>query len=75
VHAALSGSSAFIDPSGQVAQATELFTRAAIREDVPIATGRTPFLAVGDLVGRLGAAVLLGLAGLAAVRRIGAARR
>jgi len=75
VHAALSGSSAFVDPSGGVSQATDLFARAAIREDVPIAVGRTPFLMIGDVVGMIGAAVLLGLAGIALMRRIGAARR
>ncbi len=65
VHAALSGSSAFVDPEGRVHQATGLFTQEAIRADVPLAVGRTPFLVVGDVLGRAGAGLLvvLGLAG------------
>ncbi len=55
VHAALSGSSAFIDPDGRVHQATELFVQDSIRREVPLAAGSTPFLLVGDLVGVLGA--------------------
>ena len=70
VHAALSGSSAFVDPDGGVHQATELFTQDTIRRDVPLAVGRTPFLVVGDVVGTGGAVVLVVLGGLAAVRRI-----
>jgi apolipoprotein N-acyltransferase len=65
VHAALSGSSAFVDPEGRVHAATELFTQATIRRDVPIAVGRTPFLVLGDVIGIAGAAVLLLLALLA----------
>ena len=65
VHAALSGSSAFIDPEGRVHGATDLFTQATIRHDVPIAVGRTPFLVLGDVVGIVGAAVLVLLALLA----------
>lgn len=75
VHAALSGSSAFIDPDGEVHQATELFTQESIRRDVPLAAGRTPFLAVGDVVGVTGAVVLVLLGGLAALRRIRTLRR
>ena len=75
VHAALSGSSAFVDPDGRVHQATGLFTQETIRRDVPLAVGRTPFLAAGDVVGTSGAAVLVLLAGLAAVRRIRTPRR
>lgn len=62
VHAALSGSSAFVDPEGRVHQATELFTQDAIRRDLPLAAGRTPFLIVGDVVGIVGAGVLTALA-------------
>ena len=75
VHAALSGSSAFVDPHGGVHQATDLFTQDAIRRDVPLAVGRTPFLAVGDVVGTSGAIVLALLGGLSAVRRIRTSRR
>jgi apolipoprotein N-acyltransferase len=79
VHAALSGSSAFVDPEGRVLDATELFTQATIRRDVPLAAGRTPFLILGDVLGVVGAAVLvlLGCSPLlmGAVRRIRALRR
>jgi apolipoprotein N-acyltransferase len=78
VHAALSGSSAFVDPDGRVHQATDLFTQATIRADVPLAAGSTPFLVVGDVTGRAGAAVLvaLGVIGLlGVVRPIRRARR
>jgi apolipoprotein N-acyltransferase len=44
VHAALSGSSAFVDPDGSVHDATDLFVQDAIRRDIPLAAGRTPFL-------------------------------
>ena len=66
VHAALSGSSAFVSPDGQLDQATELFTVDAIRAELPLVSGLTPYLVVGDVLGwltRLGAvlaAVLLG---------------
>jgi apolipoprotein N-acyltransferase len=36
-----------------------LFTQTTIRRDVPLATGRTPFLIVGDVVGVIGASVLV----------------
>ena len=75
VHAALSGSSAFVDPDGGVHLATDLFTQDTIRRDVPLAVGRTPFLSMGDLVGTAGATVLILLGGLAAMRRIRTSRR
>jgi apolipoprotein N-acyltransferase len=61
VHAALSGSSAFVAPDGTTSQDTGLFVRAAIREDVPLVEGLTPFLVTGDLLGT-GSRVLLLLA-------------
>jgi apolipoprotein N-acyltransferase len=74
VHAALSGSSAFIDPDGRVHDRTELFVQDSIRRDIPLAEGPTPFLVVGDVMGTVGAIVLIGLigrtgAGLVAARR------
>jgi apolipoprotein N-acyltransferase len=80
VHAALSGSSAFVDPEGRVHAATALFTQESIRRDVPLAVGRTPFLAVGDVAGTAGAGVLmlllLGLlVGVRPAVRRGTARR
>jgi apolipoprotein N-acyltransferase len=59
VHAALSGSSAFVDPEGRVHQATELFTATSIRRDVPLAVAPTPFLRTGDVVGNAGVAFLI----------------
>lgn len=59
VHAALSGSSAFVDPDGGVHEATGLFTQESIRREIPLADGRTPFLVVGDVVGMLGAGFLV----------------
>ena len=51
VHASLSGSSAFVDPDGVVYDETEVFSRAAIRRELPLAQGRTPYLMIGDVVG------------------------
>ncbi len=51
MHAALSGSSAFVAPDGRVEQATTLFTVDSIRAEVPLVTGTTPYLVVGDVLG------------------------
>jgi apolipoprotein N-acyltransferase len=79
VHAALSGSSAFVDPRGGVHDATALFTADAIRREVPTVEGLTPFLVIGDVVGWGTRALVLALAalGVVAARRRGedAARR
>jgi apolipoprotein N-acyltransferase len=73
VHAALSGSSAFVDPDGRVHEATEVFTATTIRRDVPVAEGLTPYLRSGDITGNAGAALLIALIGgrwtASAVRR------
>ena len=74
VHAALSGSSAFVDPDGRVWDATELFTVAAIRREVPLAAGPTPFLTVGDVTGVAGAG-LFALLPVAELLRRGRGRR
>jgi apolipoprotein N-acyltransferase len=63
VHAALSGSSAFIDPEGRVFDATGLFVQDSIRRDVPLADGRTPFLIIGDVMGIASAVGLILLVG------------
>lgn len=75
VHAALSGSSAFVDPEGGVHDATGLFVQDAIRREVPLAAGRTPFLVHGDIVGRIGVAMLLLLPVERLVRRRSRPRR
>ncbi len=59
VHAALSGSSAFVAPDGSTSGDTDLFVRATLREDVPVVEGVTPFLVVGDLLGTAGRWLLL----------------
>lgn len=59
VHAALSGSSAFVDPWGGVHDATALFSATSIRREVPLVAGSTPFLVMGDVVSL--PAVLAGL--------------
>lgn len=59
VHAALSGSSAFVSPSGELEQVTELFTVDAIRAEVPLAEGLTPYLRIGDVLGWLTRALFL----------------
>lgn len=62
VHASLSGSSAFIDPDGRTYDGTDLFTTTSIRREIPLVSGVTPYLVVGDVVGwfsRL--AVLIGI--------------
>jgi apolipoprotein N-acyltransferase len=53
VHAALTGSSAFVAPDGSISQATELFELATIRATVPIVEGVTPYLVLGDVVGAI----------------------
>jgi apolipoprotein N-acyltransferase len=63
VHAALSGSSAFVAPDGTTEQDTPLFERATIRRDVPIVEDTTPFLVIGDLLGTGGRIVILGALG------------
>jgi apolipoprotein N-acyltransferase len=75
VHAALSGSSAFVDPQGRVHQATGLFTQDTIRADIPLAVGRTPFLEIGDVAGVLGAGTMVLLGLLLIMRRIRTGRR
>jgi apolipoprotein N-acyltransferase len=80
VHAAISGSSAFVDPEGRAYQQTGLFTQETIRRALPLVEGRTPFLVIGDVVGiATRGAVVLGLLGLVGWswrgRRTGAAPR
>jgi apolipoprotein N-acyltransferase len=71
VHAALAGGSAFVDPTGELAQVTELFTVDSIRAEVPLVDGLTPYLVIGDVVGWLTrlSVVLAAGAAVVAVRR------
>lgn len=50
VHAALSGSSAIVDPDGRVHQQTGLFEQAVIRREIPLVQGRTPALWLSGLI-------------------------
>ena len=51
VHAAVSGTTAFVDQSGVVtAGATDLFTLTTVRHRVGLVEGLTPFLRMGDLL-------------------------
>lgn len=69
IHGALSGSSAFVDPEGVVHDRTALFELTTIRREVPLVSGATPFLTMGDVVG-LGARLsVLILAAIAFVLR------
>jgi apolipoprotein N-acyltransferase len=66
VHAALSGSTAFVASDGRVLEQTGLFEIGSLRRAVPLATGETPYLLVGDVAGFTSrwALVLLALLGL-----------
>ncbi len=68
VHGSLSGSSAFIDPEGQIHDATPVFDVDSIRRDVPLVDGLTPYLVIGDVVGWLTRAGLIVLALVAWLR-------
>ena len=74
VHGALSGSSAFVDPSGGISQATPVFELATIRAEVPLVQGLTPYLVIGDVLGWLTRAASL-LLGVAIVLRVVRDRR
>jgi apolipoprotein N-acyltransferase len=63
VHAAVSGISAFIDPSGRTYDETELFRPTVIRRTIRASSQRTPFVRLGDWVPivSLGLIAVLGL--------------
>ncbi len=50
VHAAVSGISAFVDPTGRVVAETGLFEPAIIRHTIRASTARTPYTRFGDWV-------------------------
>jgi apolipoprotein N-acyltransferase len=70
VHGALSGSTAFVSPEGEVTAETGLFELATARQVLPTVEGRTPFLVVGDVLG-IGGRLLavLALSWVVAARR------
>ncbi|MCJ7832362.1 MAG: apolipoprotein N-acyltransferase, partial [Actinobacteria bacterium] len=61
VHAGVSGMSAFIDPSGTVHQATDLFRQGIIREVIATSSARTPYNRAGDWVAFLAMIVTAGM--------------
>jgi apolipoprotein N-acyltransferase len=63
IHAAVSGISAFIDPSGRTYDETELFQPSIIRRTIRASSDRTPFVRFGDWlpIVSLGLVVALGL--------------
>ena len=66
VHAAVSGISAFIDPTGRASQQTELFEPALIRRTIRASTERTLYVRWGDWLPVLS---LMSVIGFAAVPR------
>lgn len=64
VQAAISGRSAFIDADGDVVATTQLFDRTTLVRSVTGTRGRTPYVALGDWILVVGAAILV----VAAVR-------
>ncbi len=62
VHGAVSGTSAFVDPDGDVHGRTGLFEATTIRRTVTTTTGQTPFLRTGDW---LAPVTMVGLVALA----------
>lgn len=53
VHAAISGVSAFVDPAGVVYDETPVFVQTTIRRELPLVSGSTPYLIIGDVIGWL----------------------
>jgi apolipoprotein N-acyltransferase len=70
VHAAVSGISAFIDPTGAVDQRTALYEPAVIRRTIEASTSRTPFVRFGDWLPLLSLALVIGLAAVPRARRV-----
>ncbi len=74
VHAALTGSSAFVSPDGELSEQTAVFTVDSIRAEVPLVAGFTPYLRTGDVVGWLTRAGVLALLLLVGWERVGRRR-
>lgn len=71
-HAAISGTSAFIDPDGDVFDVTALFSATTIRRSVTTTDGLTPYLMTGDW---LATATMVGLVALAGAALLSTRRR
>ena len=74
VHAALTGSSAFVSPDGELSQETDVFTIDSIRREVPLVEGSTPYLQSGDVLGWLTRVGVIGLFLLVGWERVGRQR-
>lgn len=74
VHSSITGRSAFVDQDGGVHQATGLFTVDSIRRQVPLVSGLTPYLVVGDVVGTITRIATAMVAGWVLARRLQRAR-
>ena len=69
VHAAVSGISAFIDPTGRVHDQTELFAPEVIRRTIRASTELTWSVRLGDWVPIVSLAIVIGLAAIPRGRR------
>jgi apolipoprotein N-acyltransferase len=69
VHAAVSGVSAFVDPSGRVVAATGLFDDAILRHTIRASERVTPYVRLGDWVPALALLAVLALGIVPRVRR------
>ncbi len=71
VHAAVSGISAFIDPTGRTSQQTDLFEPAVIRRTIRASTDRTLSVRWGDWLPLVSLAFVAGMAAVPRGRRTG----
>ncbi|MGZ4130759.1 MAG: apolipoprotein N-acyltransferase, partial [Actinomycetota bacterium] len=69
VHAAVSGVSAFIEPSGRVVAQTQLFRDEILRRTIRASDAMTPYVRLGDWVPALSFVVVLGFALVPRIRR------
>ena len=69
VHAAVSGISAFVDPSGRTSHVTELFEPALIRQTIRASTERTLYVRWGDWLPVFSIVLVIGLAAVPRGRR------
>jgi apolipoprotein N-acyltransferase len=74
VHAAVSGISAFIDPTGRTDQQTNLFQPAVIRRTIRASTDRTLSVRWGDWLPLLSLAFVVGMAAVPRGRKTGRPR-
>ena len=74
VHAAIAGTSALVLPDGTISQIAPLFEVATLRAELPVVTGSTPAMLVGDWVSGLLGLAALGLTLDAVVRTVGRRR-